>query len=85
LFLSNDELLEIFAETKDPLRVHAASSQEIVLKELHHYNSKIHLISVRCIQLKMKWFNLWMHVTNPKQAAGSVEMWLLEVERVMRA
>ena len=82
-FLSNDELLEILAETKDPLRVQPFLKKcfdgltGIEFREDSH--EIVAMISPEGERVEM------IETINPDDSHGAVERWLLDVERVMRA
>jgi dynein heavy chain len=80
-FLSNDELLEILAETRDPTRVepHLKKCFEGIRKLM--FDEKKHIqaiISAECEQV-----NLVSEVV-PDDANGLVEVWLYKVENLMK-
>eukprot|EP00903_Cladosiphon_okamuranus_P016611 g15323.t1 len=86
-FLSNDELLEILAETKDPLRVQPH------LKKCFDGISKLefqpNLDITACLdpgdeRIDFPYEQVGHAMVNPNNSGGNVERWLVEVEIMMK-
>lgn len=86
-FLSNDELLEILAETKDPLRVqpHLKKCFDGIAKLQFEKNLDI----TACFdpkeeKLDFPYEKVNHRKINPNDSGGNVEKWLIEVEIMMK-
>ncbi|KAL3685151.1 hypothetical protein R1sor_003173 [Riccia sorocarpa] len=80
-FLSNDELLEILAETKDPLRVQPFCRK--IFEGINRLVFEPNLDIVAMLSEEGERVDFIFHF-NPKDAQGAVERWLIEVEDAMR-
>ncbi|KAL2653371.1 hypothetical protein R1flu_021499 [Riccia fluitans] len=74
-FLSNDELLEILAETKDPLRVQPFCRK--IFEGIHRLVFEPNLDIVAMLSEEGERVDFIFHF-NPKAAQGAVERWLIE-------
>lgn len=82
-FLSNDELLEILSETRDPTRVepHLKKCFEGIRKLLFADDETKNIQAI--ISAESEEIKLVREVV-PEDANGLVEVWLLEVETLMK-
>ena len=79
--MSNDELLEILSETKDPLRVepHLKKCFEGIKKLSFNPNKEIE--AMRSEENEIVKFP---NIVRPAEASGLVEKWLAQVEEAMK-
>nr|AML30858.1 axonemal inner arm dynein heavy chain 2 [Marsilea vestita] len=80
-FLSNDELLEILAETKDPLRVQPFCKK--IFEGIHRLQFQDNMDISAMFSEEGEKVN-FIKLFNPKDAQGAVEKWLIQVEDAMR-
>ena len=80
--MSNDELLQILSETKDPLRVepHLKKCFEGIKKLTFNQHKEIE--AMRSEENEQVTF---VKLIKPQEAMGLVEKWLLQVEEVMKS
>ncbi|KAK3263038.1 hypothetical protein CYMTET_28136, partial [Cymbomonas tetramitiformis] len=80
-FLSNDELLQILSETKDPLR--AQPFLKKVFEAIHRLEFQDDL-TITAMLSEEKEKVAFQEPVDPKEAQGQVEKWFAEVEKAMR-
>ena len=86
-FLSNDELLEILAETKDPLRVQPHLKKCFDGINKLQFASNLDIVACydpRGERLDFPYDRVNHRKINPNDSGGNVERWLIEVEAMMR-
>eukprot|EP00946_MAST-07B_sp_MAST-7B-sp1_P002136 g2136.t1 len=86
-FLSNDEMLEILSETKDPLKVepHLKKCFEGIAKLQFDKNLDIlAMISSEKENVPFPYEDLEEKIINPGDARGCVEIWLDQIQGIMR-
>lgn len=79
-FLSNDEMLEILSETKDPLRVQPHLKKCFEAIDKLHFDENLHILAMYSQEGEKISFKVPVKV---KDAGGSVEKWLIQVEEQM--
>jgi dynein heavy chain, axonemal len=80
-FLSNDELLSILAETKDPLRVQPHLKKCFEAIDKLQFNDDLVVEGMFSPENELV---PWPRRLNPAEARGAVEKWLLQTEAIMR-
>jgi len=80
-FLSNDELLSILAETKDPLRVQPHLSKCFEAISELQFNDQLVIEGMISAEKELV---PWPRKLNPAEARRAVEKWLLQTEAYMR-
>lgn len=86
-FLSNDELLEILAETKDPLRVQPHLKKCFDGMAKLHFQQNLDITACHDPtgeRLEFPYEKVNHRMINPNESGGNVERWLIEVETMMR-
>jgi dynein heavy chain len=86
-FLSNDELLEILSETKDPLRVqpHCKKCFDGIAELQFEENLDITaMISAEGEKVDFEFEKTNFEKINPNNTGGNVEIWLLQIEQIMK-
>lgn len=86
-FLSNDELLEILAETKDPLRVQPHLKKCFDGINSLHFQSNLDITACfdpKGEKLDFPYDKVNHKKINPNESGGNVEKWLIEVEIMMK-
>ncbi len=86
-FLSNDEMLEILSETKDPLKVepHLKKCFEGIAKLKFDKNLDIlAMVSSEKEIVPFPYEELEEKIINPNDARGCVEIWLDQIQSIMR-
>ncbi|KAK9744283.1 Dynein heavy chain, N-terminal region 2 [Popillia japonica] len=79
-FLSNDEMLEILSETKDPLRVQPHLRKCFEAIDKLHFDNKLQIHAMFSQEKERVNFRA---IVSTADAGGSVEKWLVQVEEQM--
>ncbi|KAK3261161.1 hypothetical protein CYMTET_29916, partial [Cymbomonas tetramitiformis] len=80
-FLSNDELLEILSETKDPLRVQPFLRKVFEAIDKLEFQEDLTVTAMFSEETERVEFS---RTFNPKSAGGNVERWLIDCEIIMK-